>query len=431
MKWIAFALVITSIVAGTVPGQNHSNGYALVATSTSTPMAMGLYTRGSSVQTLVQSSVFTTITYLNRACMDVDNTGYVLTYWEVTQNAGILRVSSNGSILQSIVARQLAPFDGMPLDVMVDFNGDYTLLIGNGFQPPALLRLTRTGSVTTILQGTKTTFFRNPATLAWDVETGEYLVYDEGYFLQSQPPHIYRIAHDGSRAATIASMKIAMATNTPITRDSATGDIYYATLQGVFVLPQGGTVSTLLTGPFTQTLSLVADRASDPNPRLVGGVGGATPFLFSMDLATKAVTTITTQVPYVWEVFPHRHRNVTTIRQGPGIWDVLFDFPQDAGNAYAAALSISGTRPGFHIGNRRVAINPDTVMVMSLQGLLAPIYTGYTGVLSPFGTAKGRIDVSMLLPGIAGLKIWVQALTINPHAPLGVATIADPHLLIL
>jgi len=393
-------------------------------------MAMGLYTRGGSIQTIVQSSVFSTMNYLNRACMDFDNSGYVLTTWELGMNAGLTRMSSNGSILQAIPVRTMAPFDGMPLDVKVDFNGDYTMIIGGGIQPPALLRVTRSGTITTLLQGTKSTFFRNPSTMTWDVETGDYLVHDAGIFLQNLPQHIYRISHDGSRAATISSMKIVMPTSVPITRDPATGDLYFATTTGLFTLPQGGNVTTLRTGAFTQTLSLVVDRTSDPNPRLVGGVGGATPFLFSMDLATRAVTTITSTLPFVWEVFPDRSRNVATIKQGPGIWDVRFDFPQDAGNAYAAALSLSGTRPGFRLGNRRVGINQDLITAASLQGLLAPHYTGYTGILSPFGTARGRIDVSSLLPGISGLRIWIQAVTINPKAPLGVATIADPHLVI-
>ena len=52
MKWIAIALVAVGIAAGSTTGQNHSTGYALVATSTTNPMAMGLYNRGS-VQTLV------------------------------------------------------------------------------------------------------------------------------------------------------------------------------------------------------------------------------------------------------------------------------------------------------------------------------------------------------------------------------------------
>ena len=51
------------------------------------------------------------------------------------------------------------------------------------------------------------------------------------------------------------------------------------------------------------------------------------------------------------------------------------------------------------------------------------------GGLDPFGRATAKIDVSTLYPAIRGNVIWMVAVTLDPRAPLGVATISDPLVL--
>ena len=66
------------------------------------------------------------------------------------------------------------------------------------------------------------------------------------------------------------------------------------------------------------------------------------------------------------------HAWTPTEAQGPGRWKVRLDFPGEARRAYAAAISLSGIRPGVKLADgRRILFNPDWLSVASLLGLLA------------------------------------------------------------
>jgi len=122
---------------------------------------------------------------------------------------------------------------------------------------------------------------------------------------------------------------------------------------------------------------------------------------------------------------------VATERRSAGCWDVRLHFTGQGGSAYAVGLSLSGVRPGLFLPDgRRICFNPDALTAPSAAGQLAPIFTGQAGVLDTAGRATARLDVSALAP-LAGLRVWIQALVLDPRAPLGIRTVPDPVVLVL
>jgi len=131
-------------------------------------------------------------------------------------------------------------------------------------------------------------------------------------------------------------------------------------------------------------------------------------------------------------MFPDRGRNVSTARTMPGKWHVNLSFPGEAAKSYVVALSAAGTRPGVALPDgRRIQMNVDTLTALSINGLLAPIFTGQAGKLNASGAGIAFIDARSLLPAAQGVRVWIVAVTFDGSASLGIETISDPHLLIL
>jgi len=149
------------------------------------------------------------------------------------------------------------------------------------------------------------------------------------------------------------------------------------------------------------------------------------------DLNTKAVTTLSPTFSSFTHVRPDRFRNVATERLGPGRWAVRLDFPGEVGKLYTFGVSVTGVRPGVPLADgRRLLFNPDAVTALGLSGQLGPILRGYAGQLDVAARARGVIDVGAAPPW-KGVRIWIQAVTLDRNASLGILTIADPVLLIL
>jgi len=191
----------------------------------------------------------------------------------------------------------------------------------------------------------------------------------------------------------------------------------------------GGVATTFLTSGLNAVYGVHADRSSVANPRLALGALGTAPSVCFVDLTTKAITTLHTGSVLFYQVFPNRE--VATIKRGPGKWEIVMHFQGESGNAYVAGLSLSGVRPGVRLPDRRrIHLNVDTLTALSVNGLLGPLFSGYTGALNAFDRGSAVLDVSGL-PALKGTRIWAQVVTLNKSAPLGIQTIADPVVLIL
>ena len=155
--------------------------------------------------------------------------------------------------------------------------------------------------------------------------------------------------------------------------------------------------------------------------------------VFFMDLRTRALITLfssNTGFPLVYhKVFPARE--VATLKTASGKWEVKLHFANQGGNAFAVGLGTSGVRPGIGLPDgRRVSFNPDPLTPLSIDGRLGAVFTGNVGVLDLNGRATAKLDVSRF-PVLKGLRVWIQALTLDPNAPLGIRTVPDPVLVVL
>jgi len=261
-----------------------------------------------------------------------------------------------------------------------------------------------------------------------DIDTGNYLLVD------TRGRAVYSIVPDGSAITSVGILSTTHTLGSQVTQDIRSGDLFVGswTNRGVllFRMNSGGVTTTFLASGLTAGLGVFADRSSAANPRLVLGSGSTTSGVFFVDLTTKAITTLYTgATSYYYQVFPDRE--VATIKRGPGKWEITMHFKGESGNAYAVGLSFSGVRPGVVLPDgRRIHLNVDDLTALSVNGLLGPLFTGYTGTLNSFDRASALLDVSGL-PVLKGVRIWAQALTLKPSAPLGIHTIADPLILIL
>jgi hypothetical protein len=103
-------------------------------------------------------------------------------------------------------------------------------------------------------------------------------------------------------------------------------------------------------------------------------------------------------------------------------YTIRFAFPSSPGAAYLAVMS-TGLRPGLPLpdSSGRV-INLDftsPLFGLSLGGIPG-ITTGFTGTLSPSGTASGTIAIPPGFP--SGLRLFVSAVAVNGAFPSGLET---------
>jgi len=104
---------------------------------------------------------------------------------------------------------------------------------------------------------------------------------------------------------------------------------------------------------------------------------------------------------------------------------ITFDLhsPADPNLVYQMGSSL-GTGP-IPIGNRVLKLTPDPLLVASVGGTLPFIFQNYGGRLD----ASGKAQAALHLPNDArliGVRLHTAFLTLDPNAPLGVKSIADP-----
>ena len=418
-------------VSPVTPAQHHTAGWSVItnASTNTTGAAIGHVDLSGKLTTVLAGSQMPQNVYAQAGTLDFDDKTYVVALLSKAINGSLLKVDRSGFILQTVQVLSKSPSNGggYIMDVILDPDGDYIVVMGvGGGATPGLLKVDRNHKVTTLYQGAPLTDAKMVTT---DIDTGNYLLVD------TRGRAIYSIVPDGSAITSIGILSTTHTLGSQITQDIHSGDMFVGswTSRGVllFRMNSGGVATTFLASGLDVGLGVFADRASAANPRLVLGSGSTTPGVFYVDLATKAITTLyasTTSSSY-YNVFPDRE--VATIKRGPGKWEITMHFQGQSGNAYAAGLSFSGVRPGVTLPDgRRIHLNVDALTALSVNGLLGPLFTGYTGTLNSFDRASALLDVSGL-PVLKGVRVWAQVITLKLSAPSGIQTIADPMILIL
>jgi len=405
MRWIVNAILFSAL-APAAYGQNHLTDF-IVAGVSGSHLTIGRMSRTGVVTT--QAPIFDSFsTYMGDFMLDADNEHYYATSHTESKTArsGVIQYL-DGSFAR-VRSSTRSPMDGLGLDddgnVYVQMDHLVGTLYGSVYR-----YWPGSGRFTTLAPGVQ-------MGLALDVHTGDF-VGSTGYDL-------LRVTRTG-QVTTISPVPFTGS----YVQHHATGDFYGRMawnpglkFWGILRVTPHGQVTTLLSGMSID--QLMADRGSAASPRLIARYAQS---LLGVDPSTGAVSTVLATIPTgFWPWIIDRSRNVATVLDVPGKWTVHVSFPTSPGAAFAVAVSVSGTQPGLRLADgRKIPLNVDAVTMAGLTGRLAPMLQGYAGTLSPGGTARAILDVRPL-PGRAGIRLWLTAVVLDPSAPLGIRIIADP-----
>jgi len=152
-----------------------------------------------------------------------------------------------------------------------------------------------------------------------------------------------------------------------------------------------------------------------------------------MDLTGRIISTRPLLLQYILMGACHQQeRNLATARQGrPNDWLFHLSFPGEGGRSFILGLSLGGFTPGIALGVRQIGVVPDPLLTLSVNGRLASVFTHNVGALSPRGESVARLNLKAFGKTLSGTRIWAAAITLDPQAPFGIATISKPVVLVL
>jgi len=260
-----------------------------------------------------------------------------------------------------------------------------------------------------------------------DLISGDYLVTHGSL----NPPYRFQIdaiSPDGRRSSTVTTLAVS-GTNTgaAIVQSHRNGALIAVGGPGIFSYDRRIGWTTLSTVGRQSAVAL--DRS--PGSGMLTAFQGAT--LQRIDLTGRVLSSAQTQIGIpVVGICHARGRNLASARRGsPNDWDLHLSFPGEGGRNYVLGLSVTGFTPGISIGGRQIALRPDPVLAMSVSGRLAPYLTNNLGALSPQGEAVARLDLRPFGSALSGTLVWAAAITLDPQAPSGIATISKPIVIVL
>ncbi len=381
---------------------------------------------GSAVQVVDGAGNVTTL-------IDNQGTAYAVTMdWDNTQvlygdttGDGFFRIDPATSAVTTILVDP--NLFNTPTQIEVNQDGDY-VVAGSGTSGYGLYRI-RGSSVTTIMT-TLTSSLPGSFTggMVIDVDTGEYVAQLYG---GAAGPHPLVSIHPTTGAITTIATNISTlgAPRFSFCQDVATSDFWVgvndSTAGYLYNVGRSG-ISTLIATNNDRFAfnTLEPDRAGAANRRLVHTYISN---LYYTDLTSFQTTAVaingSARSPRGASIL--NRREVQTVRVGTRKWDLLFSFQNHPGASYVTAISFSGVRPGIPLPDgRRILLNVDTLSLLSLQGLLIPLFNPGPLALGPTGTARGSLDLSAI-PTL-GLTLHIGTVVLDPSAPLGIAVVADP-----
>ncbi len=415
---------LLACLAAPVAAQPHPTWFFTSGGSNTNPIVLGSITSAGVVSTIMPVTSLPANVYGQNGTLEYDDDTFAMTMISKVMNASVFRVDSVGQILQTIQVDGTNPQQGGGFSYGITQNqdGELVVILGNGGgSSAAVLAIDATSTVRTLHTGTPLVA---PTAIATDIDTGAYAVYD------SRTRTVYRLAPDGSSITAVTSLASTVTSSGyQLTQDIRSGDFLLgagvSNVGAIMRIGQAGGSTTVSVAGWA-VYGAHPDRASRPTPTAI--YSSARPYgFYTADLQTGAVTTINANLPTTSFPSIFAPRELTTVKTGNGRWDVRLRCRGEAGNGYAIALALSGARPGFTLPDgRHLCFNADKLTTLSLDGTLASVFTNNIGTLNAFDRAIATLDVSAL-PGVtgSGARLFIQAITQNPAAPLTIQTVPD------
>lgn len=185
--------------------------------------------------------------------------------------------------------------------------------------------------------------------------------------------------------------------------------------------------------PTALDAALAADRAPDASGGLVY-VSRSTP-LSVIEVYDRAGTVVRTIGPFPAKVTAIAFDGARNIAFGvvaaPNHRAIRIRIPEDAGKTCICAVGVTGYTPGLSLaGGRTIPLRPDNVMLLSVTGRLSPLLRGNIKTLDAGGRMVATLDLNPLGNAVRGVPVWIVAVTLDPQAPGGIATVTRPAIVV-
>ncbi len=356
--------------------------------------------------------------------MDRDNTHCLLG----RASGGLLRIDLAGTIKETICTTAHAV-----TDVCIDGDGSYIVTAAAGLtKPAALLKITAAGQITTLCEGAPLSV---PVSVCVDVRTGDYVVLDGAV-----SGRLIRVSRDGVSTDVFARLALPIANK--CRQDLRTGEFLVCSRVNVSQtialarVSASGVVNSVIGLELDGKgiASAACDRVSDAVETVcVAAQDALGCAIYTVERATKKVKKVADLgIQAVSCVEAMLCRELQSVCVAPGTWDIRLNITGDASLPCVIAGSLRGSI-GFRLPDQRcVALTPDILTQLCVQGGLQPILSNTTARLDLTGRAKARLDVTSMpfLIG-SGVRVWFTAVTLDANAAFGIKTICDPIVICL
>jgi len=391
--------------------------------------------------------------YVWDMAMDLDNQGYKLATGGTSSTLydyrnGVFDYDPVSSTWATFAAG-FTEFSSWNYAIKADQNGDWTHVARSSAGTLYGIYRHSGGSFTTVATtltiGNPTAF---SASSTIDYATGDLLLPSSGTATTSIRSPVYQVRYDG----TITTWNASAFGGYPregVKQRIANGNLYYLASGRVVEVRPGTaaatTIATVAAGAGTaygflfENQTAAATRAICVSRTAVTTLynyrlheldpDGAWAVTRTASIVPDSPTLVPT--PYPFQQLHHENdRYIQTVRSGSRRWDVLFQNPFFAGKGYVAAATCSGIRPGFALlDGRRVWINVDPCVFVTVQNLVPTIWNAGPGTLDAAGRAKGWIDVGSVSPAELGVYLHLVLAILDNAAPSGIAFVTEPYAL--
>jgi len=285
----------------------------------------------------------------------------------------------------------------------LDENGE--ILVGTGFAGQgALMRLDRTGRVTTILM--RNTF---PLSFCLDRDSGDVVMGDGG------SGNLYRIRRDG----TISTLNQLTTFVYSMDYHPPTGTVLIGSTKAIYQLSPWGPLSTFTPVAWSMKALAVFQDGS------VAAGGNNVPAILHYDVTGGLLGTIFAgTLCNVCMAVEDEHNlwGLNTAQVG-GILNLSIRFAGHANKPYVAAAALS-TRPGLRVDLRTIPLTPDHLFVASFR--LPHLFRGFAGRLDQRGCAAASVNVPQI-GALRGFRLFLAAVVLDRAAPSGIAAISRQY----
>ncbi len=413
----AAALLVAAMVASLATAQSHRRGL-IVADSQA-----GLY-RVSPTGVIATIGSYATTAMPNIWSMVMDNDNEHV----IAVATGVPAAVPSGALLRIDPASGSATtFANVPAPypLTVDDSGNFLVGVRLPSEKRILLRIDETGTqFTTVLNAI------NFPVVARDSVSGQWIVHRVvGLFERVSAD--FRTLIFGDRQPFGWFLEMAS--------DPIGPSLHVATTSALVRIDLNTTALTTVAGPIPQGTpawldgAIAVDRAADASGGLIY-VSRSTPAP-SIDVYDRAGTVVRTIGPFpstVSAIVFDAERNITFgMIAAPNHRAIRIRIPEDAGKLCVCALSVTGYTPGRPIaGGRTIPLRFDDATRLGVAGQLAPWFTGNVGSLDANGRMVATLDLNPLGATIASVPVWVAAITMDPAAPGGIATVTRAQIVV-